>query len=155
MGDVCGLDIVKKYKELPIILITGRQDYNLNRALSTGFIDYISKPFTIQSIDECLSKYTIPNNATLLDDWDESEVNEIMGLIKESNKTNLAILLKSLDEDDFNLAQSICHKLVPIFKQLKLNTDDVIRMDIHKDKYFGEWKACVERICTLLQAITS
>ena len=78
------------------------------------------------------------------------QVNEIM-----DNQTNLEILLKTWDEDELNLAQSICHKLVTIVKQLKLNTDDVIRMDIHKDKYCGEWKACVERICTLLKAITS
>ena len=89
-----------------------------------------------------------------MDDFSAQEIEEIMQLVKTSAKSNLVLLEESLNELDFNKAQSICHKLVPLFKQLNIEQEDSIRMDINKNNPYQGWEESVKRVCESLQSIT-
>ena len=150
MGEISGFDILKKYNHLPIILATGRGDFNKDTALDYGFVNFISKPFKIEDIALAINGVDMPKNSFLstLDQEDEEEIRE---LINNSIKENILLLEKSISENDFAMAKSVCHKLAPLFKQVNLDTNNFVVMDQHHDNEFEGLQNCVDNIKSLAE----
>lgn len=142
MGTVSGLDILKKAGSKPVVLMTGKSDFTLQQAILLGFSDYLPKPFTINHLKNIFGEGEISKIDDLLGDDRE----EIMEIFKIATAENFSQLSNALENSDFDKAQSICHKMLPMFLQLGYPSDELKRMDIHKSDAYNGWKEDVANI---------
>ena len=56
MGDITGLDILAASNDVPVIIMTGRSDYNRDKAIADGFIDYMPKPVSIATLKNIIGE---------------------------------------------------------------------------------------------------
>lgn len=127
MADFSGQDILNKTKEhnleLPVVLMTGRMDYNTQLAQSEGFADYLSKPITLKKLYLVIGGVLTNNSEEEKTDNFLSEKNDefVIEVIEEflfSTINNVIELRNTVGKDDFEKAQFICHKMRPMFIQL-------------------------------------
>ena len=143
MGDISGLDILKENPLVPVIVMTGRSDYSDNAALKDGFIGYLPKPVNKESIREMIGE------GESFADFLGDDFEEIKELFKESSKEDMIKLQAALNESDFDKARAICHKMLPMFTQLGYRADELVKIDLNKDKEYESWQTDVEKILSV------
>lgn len=131
MTTFTGQDILAKIREvdseIPVILMTGRMDYNAQLAQSEGFAGYTGKPITLKRL------YLIVGG--IFNEKQEENIGEFLGedsgelvvqVIEEflfSAVNNVVELREAVDQDDFKKAQAICHKMRPMCVQLNASEE--------------------------------
>ncbi len=172
MGSFSGLDILQKIKEkntqIPVIIMTARSDFDITQALNQGFDGYLPKPFSLKSLQELLASEheetnnNFSSNKTDKDfkslyemlDGDKEAVKNILKVFVNTTSENTVLLQQCINEDDFITAQSICHKMLPMFSQLETVEAVVIlkKMDSMRGKNSNEysfWKEDLEELIRL------
>lgn len=146
MGEVTGLDILHYAGEVPVILMTGRGDFSAAKANERGFAGFIAKPFTLNDLRTVFGEadnYKDEDSFLIADD------EEIMALFRNSTAENQALLQQAVKKGDFNHAQSICHKMLPMFAQLGYETEALKRMDAGRGKAYEGWQEDVKQIIAI------
>ena len=163
MGAFSGLDVLRKVKELDknkiVVLMTARSEYNKDVAASKGFDNYLRKPFSIKDLANLLnSGITIKEKANFesrfisdfpelcsMFDNDEDSIVNILKIFVETTSDNLMTFNEIINNNNFNNAVNLCHKMCPMFVQLnqKESADFLYKMDRLRgmdETSFPEWK---------------
>ncbi|MDD2285154.1 MAG: hybrid sensor histidine kinase/response regulator [Paludibacter sp.] len=146
MGEISGLDILNNAGNVPVILMTGRGDFSAAKAVELGFAGFIAKPFTL---DDLRSVFGESDNVKDENSFLAADDEEIMALFRNSTAENQALLQQALEAGDFNRAQSICHKMLPMFAQLGYDTEALRRMDAGRGKPYDGWQEDVKQIIAI------
>lgn len=135
MGTFTGLDVLhsvkEKNKEMKVVIMTARDEYDMKSAQADGFDGCIKKPFRIKDLADLLhsdwvegdtkpSVYAadFPSLCAMFDN-DDDTIAGILHAFVESTADSLVVLNEAITEHDFEKAQSVCHKMKPMFKQLE------------------------------------
>lgn len=121
--------IKKSHAEIPVWLMTAYDDYTEEKALSEGFSGFITKPVDIEKLVEILSKNKkrepSPTPLTThfpllvsLFDGDEKAIREILATFVKTTYEDIEKLEQQIEENNFEGAQQICHKMHPFLAQL-------------------------------------
>ena len=156
MGEISGRDILTQVKKsnvhIPVIIMTGHGDYNSITAAEQQFDGYLAKPVDLNSLALLLgSKINKPVALTSLEemfDSDKVAIREILDIFITSTTNNIDSLNTALANNDFNTAQHICHKMLPMFLQLNItNVSNLLKkMDLAHDNEYPQWKEDVKMI---------
>ena len=135
MGTFSGNDVLKTIKSVDpnkkTILMTARDEYSENYAMSEGFDGYLKKPFSIKELALLLNDNWIEEegkNCEYSQDFpqlcemfnnDSSAISEILQTFVNATSDNLVILNDAITEHDFEKARAVCHKMRPMFIQLE------------------------------------
>ena len=162
MGAFSGLEVLKRVKEKDsekkVILMTARSEYNKNIAEEKGFDGYLRKPFSIKDLakmfnteltiinEECNSKYhnDFPELCKMFDN-DDNAIENILITFVETTSDNLVTFNNIINDNDFDKAVNLCHKMYPMFVQLNRNdlAEFLSKMDKMRgqnETSFPEWK---------------
>lgn len=162
MGAFSGLEVLKKIKEIDsekkVILMTARSEYNKDIAKENGFDGYLRKPFSIKDLakifntelttiyEECNSKYhnDFPELCEMFDN-DDKAIENILTTFVETTSDNLVTFNDIINDNDFDKAVNLCHKMYPMFVQLNRNdlAEFLSKMDKmrgHDESSYPEWK---------------
>ena len=163
MGAFSGLDVLKMVKETnknkKVVLMTARSEYNKDVAVAKGFDNYLRKPFSIKDLSEILNSNInieekekmesrfitdFPELCSMFDNDDDSITN-ILKIFVETTSDNLVTFNEIINDNNFNNAVNLCHKMCPMFVQLnqKESSDFLYKMDKLRgcdEKSFPEWK---------------
>ena len=152
MGAMTGNDILRLFKKAdatkPILLMTGRIEYTTEKAQEEGFDGFLQKPFNMNQLKSIFGSITSSdseekNTCQLCDDFpsfcqsmdnDEEAIREILNVFVQSTANDLVSMNTLIEEDKFIEAQSLCHKMLPMFKQLERNTDFLEKMNALRGK---------------------
>ncbi len=135
MGTFTGLDVLhsvkEKNEEMKVVIMTARDEYDMKSAQADGFDGCIKKPFRIKDLADLLhsdwvegdtkpSVYAadFPSLCAMFDN-DDDTIAGILHAFVESTADSLVVLNEAITEHDFEKAQSVCHKMKPMFKQLE------------------------------------
>jgi FixJ family two-component response regulator/two-component sensor histidine kinase len=146
MGETSGLDILHNAGDIPVILMTGRGDFSAAKANELGFAGFIAKPFTLNDLRTVFGE---ADNHRDEDSFLIADDEEIMALFRDSTAENQALLQQAVEKGDFNHAQSICHKMLPMFAQLGYETEALKRMDAGRGKAYEGWQEDVKQIIAI------
>jgi signal transduction histidine kinase/CheY-like chemotaxis protein len=139
MGDISGTDILKTLRKihpsLPIYIITGRSDFSKEQAYKLGFNGYLPKPVTLNELSSLINQTPMSHDYLKslreMFDNDESAIQEIVDVFINTTNENLNQLEYCIKENTFSQAQTVCHKMLPMFLQMGLNeiSDFLKKMD--------------------------
>ncbi len=146
MGEISGLDILHHAGDVPVILMTGRGDFSAAKATEQGFTGFIAKPFTLNDMRTVFGE---ADNHKDEDSFLIADDEEIMTLFRNSTAENQALLQQAVEKEDFNSAQAICHKMLPMFAQLGYETEALKRMDAGRGKAYEGWQEDVKQIIAI------
>lgn len=135
MGTFTGLDVLhsvkEKNREMKVVIMTARDEYDKKSAQADGFDGCIKKPFRIKDLADLLhndwveedtkpSVYAtdFPSLCAMFDN-DDDTIDGILHAFVESTADNLVVLNEAITEHDFAKAQAVCHKMKPMFIQLE------------------------------------
>lgn len=135
MGTFTGLDVLhsvkEKNKEMKVMIMTARDEYDMKSAQADGFDGCIKKPFRIKDLADLLhndwvEEYTKPSvyaadfpSLCAMFDNDDDTIDGILHAFVESTADNLVVLNEAITEHEFAKAQAVCHKMKPMFIQLE------------------------------------
>ena len=136
MGALSGNDILKRFKDadprMPVYLMTSRMDYDMEKAMEEGFDGFLQKPFNLKDLETMFGRHAkegstssscvfkdFPELCEIMND-DEEAIRNILKVFAQSTADNMVALNESVEHDDFPTAHSLCHKMLPMFKQLQL-----------------------------------
>lgn len=163
MGALTGNDILKLFKEKDpekaVLLMTARTEYNQNIAREEGFDGFLKKPFNLNDLEQLFGQGSITEDANEIQEETEDfsldfpifsemlghDSEAIKGILKvfvASTTDDMMVLNGLIDTDDCIAAQALCHKMLPMFKQLERDTTFLTKMnDMRgvKDSY-PTWK---------------
>jgi len=154
MGAVTGNDVLYLVKEVdpkkPVILMTGRIEYTTEKAKEEGFDGFLQKPFNLKQLENLFGSVATTKCATENAFPDFPAFSEMMGNDKEAMEGILNVFVQSTADDlvtmnsliercDFVEMQHLCHKMLPMFKQLERDTTFLARMNALRGK--GETEA--------------
>ncbi|MBQ6083426.1 MAG: response regulator [Bacteroidales bacterium] len=142
MGTFSGNDVLKTIKAVnkdkKIILMTASDEYSEKFAITEGFDGYIKKPFSIKDLalllndnwveddcQKCEFNDDFPQLCTMFDN-DSNAIRDILQTFVKTTSDNLVTLNDSITEHDFAKAQSVCHKMRPMFIQLEQKSADYL-----------------------------
>jgi CheY-like chemotaxis protein len=160
MGATSGKDILQKVREIsssiPVFVMTAYGDYSLEKALADGFSGYLAKPFSLHSLAGLLGKQQencTPVNLSGNDfsellamfNNDRAAVQDILKIFAENTVKHIGLLQQHISDDNFDAAQTLCHKMLPMFAQLGENDLAAVlkKMDLLREKnakHFPQWK---------------
>ena len=141
MGDVLGLDILHEAAgTVPVVLMTGRADFSTQKAMDLGFDGFLAKPFTMESLRETVG------DGEPFDDFFGDNREEIMALFRAATEENISTLKQALADNNFKQAQAICHKMFPMFAQMGYPTEELRKMDIHRNNEYEGWQEDVKQL---------
>ena len=135
--------------------MTGRIEYTTEKAKEEGFDGFLQKPFNMKQLESLFGSVTSSENVAESAFPDFPEFSETMGNDTESIRSILTVFTQTLSEDlvsmntsieqsDFIEAQSICHKILPMFIQLERDTSFLSKMNALRGKGqeadYPEWK---------------
>lgn len=163
MGAVTGNDILHFFKEKdatkPVLLMTARSEYTQTLAQEEGFDGFLMKPFNLSDLENIFGQAEIHEetngNVGTQNDFaedfpefsammgnDNEAIESILKVFVNSTADDLVALSECIENDKCVEAQAICHKMLPMFKQLQRNTDFLSKMNQMRgvqDSY-PEWK---------------
>ncbi len=154
MGAVTGNDVLYLVKEvdttIPIILMTGRIEYTNEKAKEEGFDGFLQKPFNLKQLESLFGSVAISESETETAFPDFPAFSEMMGNDREAMTDILRVFVQSTGDDlvamntlieqsNFGEMQSLCHKMLPMFKQLERDTTFLSKMNAMRGK--GETEA--------------
>ena len=180
MGALTGNDILKLFKKAdvnkPVYLMTARMDYTNEIAKQEGFDGFLQKPFNLKNLESIFGRSIeqeadlddakesgkhrsgfedFPELCSLMSDDDEA-IRNILTIFTHTTADNLVALNECIENDDFNTAQALCHKMLPMFIQLQqeeaipfLSKMNETRGDADAEKVFPEWKSQATHFMTL------
>ena len=152
-----------KFKDQPILCMTGRRDLSLEHFTEAGFAELLRKPFSktalLQKLKELL-KINLPKEITepfipandartlcnlttlkmFLGD-DTSALYDILHTFKLDTQQNFRHLKKAVDSLDISQLNKTAHKMLPMFRQLEVNIAIPILENFEKltvDDYHAE-----------------
>ena len=160
MGAVTGNDILHLFKEAdatePVILMTARMEYTHEMAKKEGFDAFLQKPFNLKQLESLFGSVASSESGTEIAFPDFPAFSEMMGNDKEAMTDILNVFVQSTADDlvlmntlieksDFVEMQSLCHKMLPMFKQLERDVTFLSKMnDLRgkgkKEKRYRKWK---------------
>lgn len=130
MGSFNGKDVLtsirKKNTDIPVILITGREDYNQEIILSEGFSGYLPKPVTISQLHELIGGKRDEENWNNFNEFlgqDRYAVTEIMERFFIETVNHILLLKDAAEKQDIKKIQFLSHKMLPMFLQIKAPED--------------------------------
>ena len=138
--------------------MTGRSDFHNIKAAEYGFDGYLAKPVGLNSLALLLgSKTNKPIALTSLEemfDNDKEAIRQILTIFLQSTTENIDALNTAVVNNDFNTAQQLCHKMLPMFLQLGIpNMSDLLKkMDVARGNEYPQWKEDVKAIIEGSQA---
>lgn len=152
MPEMDGFELVKRIREakltIPVIALSANAGKNADEYMDAGFTGYLAKPFTADKMIDILSCYlpkaelrNIPKESVPVKEASKSEVQEytlrnIMQfadndeeLVKQfvasflqDTDANCEKLSRALDVKDIALCGSVAHKMLPMFRQLEVQS---------------------------------
>ena len=149
MGAVTGNDILHLVKEAdptkPVILMTARMEYTNEMAKKEGFDGFLQKPFNLKQLENLFGSVTSSESEAETAFPDFPAFSEMMGNDKEAMTDILRVFVQStaddlvsmntlIEQSDFVEMQSLCHKMLPMFKQLERDTTFLSRMNDMRGK---------------------
>jgi signal transduction histidine kinase/CheY-like chemotaxis protein len=144
MGELSGLDILAQAGTTPVVVMTGHSDFTAEKAVQLGFDGFLSKPFTMESLREIFGEGEIAGDSFLQED-DE----DIREMFRASTVENYKLLKQAQADNDFDKAQAVCHKMLPMFVLLGYPTDALRQMDAQRGKSYDGWQRDVETILSV------
>lgn len=152
LGGKSGFDLVesisqledKKNKNVPIVALSARSDIYKSEFLSSGFTDFLFKPFTSDQLFEMIAKYMncnggstqtyeIENKTDIVNENIKPKgVSALFEYVKEDTVASVEILKSFIKEtkesemmlkeafakDDIAAAGKISHKMLPLFRMI-------------------------------------
>ena len=131
----------------------------------------MAKPFSFISLSNVLG-YTSHEKEYLLSqevnyntvslsemfDSDQNIVNDILKTFVEETSTDIEQLKKTIEDKDVEVAQSICHKMLPMFAQIgSLKAVEVLtKIDVNKTKdvkTYSQWENDVIEVIQLAEKL--
>ena len=160
MGAVTGNDVLYFFKEAdpkkPVILMTARMEYTNEMAKSDGFDGFLQKPFNLKQLESLFGSVTTNEDETETAFPDFPAFSEMMGNDKEAMTDILNVFVQStaddlvsmnalIEQSDFVEMQHLCHKMLPMFKQLERDTTFLAKMNSlrgkdEKEADYPNWK---------------
>lgn len=163
MGAVTGNDILHFFKEKdaskPVLLMTARSEYNQTIAQEEGFDGFLMKPFNLSDLESIFGQAEVQENTSekaenqndFSEDFpafssmmgnDNEAIGNILKVFVASTADDLLALNNCIENDKCVDAQAICHKMLPMFKQLERNTDFLSKMNEMRgvQNTYPEWK---------------
>ena len=149
MGAVTGNDVLYFFKEAdpkkPVILMTGRIEYTIEKAKAEGFDGFLQKPFNLKQLENLFGSVASSEMEAETAFPDFPAFSEMMGNDKEAMTDILAVFVQStaddlvkmntlIEQSDFVEMQGLCHKMLPMFKQLERDTTFLARMNALRGK---------------------
>ncbi|TAI47899.1 hybrid sensor histidine kinase/response regulator [Flagellimonas allohymeniacidonis] len=150
MNDVNGFEVLKRlknngfshYSNQPIIAMTGQKNLNRSVCLDAGFTEMLVKPFSAEVLLKTLYsvskghrknvssklayKNTFHSNSTLFSldlissFLDGQPLYNVLDVFLENTKKDMYLLEKALHESEISKMESIAHRMLPMFRQLKI-----------------------------------
>ncbi|MDR3188106.1 MAG: response regulator [Prevotellaceae bacterium] len=136
MGATSGTEVLLKVREAspstPVFVMTAHGDFSYERALSEGFDGYLPKPFSMSllaSLPERRATGDAPEPksgksgiAALLElfNGDREAAEDVAKVFAADTARNLTLLRRFAAKNDFQSAQALCHKMLPMLAQLRL-----------------------------------
>jgi CheY-like chemotaxis protein len=163
MGPVTGSDVLrlvrKTGKDIRVVIMTGRCDYNDEQARQDGFDGYLPKPVTLMMISNLTGvRIDVEEESPTLQDMfanDREAITEVLDAFVNTTESNIALLIRTVEEEDFNKAQAVCHKMLPMFQQL--DAEDYIEtlkwMDMLRGKNGKDYPEWQSRISVLISEV--
>lgn len=134
---------LENYKDTPVIALTGKIDFDEHEYKKLGFNHYMQKPLNINTLYNTIYKilrikakqpqnsteddmklkydaYDLTELFTLLEN-DKQAVKLIIDSFLESCKSDTEKLTLALKTNDKEALKQIAHKMLPMFRQLKIN----------------------------------
>ena len=160
MGALTGNDILRLMKETdaskPVILMTARVEYTNEMAKKEGFDALLQKPFNLKQLEAMFGSVTLSesNDEIAFPDFpafsemmgnDKEAMTEILNVFVQSTADDLVSMNTLIEKSDFVGMQGLCHKMLPMFKQLErdttfLSTMNDLRGKGKKEKHYRKWK---------------
>ena len=160
MGAVTGNDVLYLVKEVdidkPVILMTGRIEYTTEKAKEEGFYGFLQKPFNLKQLENLFGSVASTETKAEIAFPDFPAFSEMMGNDKDAMTDILTVFVQSTADDlvsmntlieksDFVGMQGLCHKMLPMFKQLERDTTFLAKMNElrgknAKEKHYRKWK---------------
>lgn len=138
MGALTGNQVLADAKahnaSLAVVLMTARTEYDKRQALEEGFDGLLSKPFGMRELAALLGQeYNEDNDivAQYHDDFpllsellgnDDEALKNILTIFASNTSDNMLSLNECIENDDFEGAQTLCHKMLPMFTELQQDT---------------------------------
>lgn len=138
MGRFSGSEVLSAVREfrgnIPVVIMTASDSYSEADAENVGFDRFLRKPFSAESLQECINlvikreggeaKAYAPTSLSDMFDGDSDAIKEVMELFIDSTEENLSLLENALLNGDLKVFQELSHKMLPMFTQLQI--DEVI-----------------------------
>lgn len=163
MGAVSGNDILFLVKEAdnskPVILMTGRIEYNNEKAREEGFDGFLQKPFNMRQLEALFGNANtegdqVPSVCSFAEDFpefcqvmgdDEEAIRQVLKVFVKSTADDLLMMNTFIEQSKFEEAQGLCHKMLPMFTQLGRDTSFLAKMNTlrgqgKKEKHYRQWK---------------
>ncbi|MFV5696738.1 hybrid sensor histidine kinase/response regulator [Flavobacterium sp. ZT3R17] len=163
-----------KYKNQPLIAVTGRTDLDLDVYKKAGFTEVVKKPYapktlltvinsifnrienqinTDQLFEDSNKPYSLTSLQSFLTDDDEALKEFLTSFIK-STKKNLTQLENAIVENNILEIKEISHRMCPMFKQIQAHDitgilDDLELKDLPVESITANFKELKNRILTL------
>ncbi len=153
MGAVTGNDVLFLIKEVdpnkPVILMTARMEYTNETAKSEGFDGFLQKPFNLKQLENLFGSVALSKNdsETAFPDFpafsemmgnDKEAMTDILNVFVQSNADDLVAMNTLIEQSDFIEMQHLCHKMLPMFKQLERDTTFLSKMNNLRGKNEAE-----------------
>ncbi len=168
METFSGINVLNRIKysgiNVPITIVTAREDVDYDDFIRMGFKAYIKKPVSISDLkllfggqikDESVIGFSSLNK--ILEE-DIEALHEVLASFVQSTFENVSRLKQALLESDFNTAQLIGHKMQPMFIQLGAvdKLDILKKLDAHRldaTAMYPEWESDVFELIEYVEQI--
>lgn len=165
MTSFTGEDVLKEIKETgsisKVVIMTAHGDFTMEKAISSGFDNYLKKPFTVADAaivfgggkkEEKRVKHPLKD---IFGD-DAEQIANVLEAFRQANIEHLSKLRKALSENDMSSAQFECHKMYPMFAQLGAAeiAEILLKMDSSRGKrpeQYPRWREDTEKIISSVE----
>ncbi|GGF70124.1 hybrid sensor histidine kinase/response regulator [Wenyingzhuangia marina] len=147
MNGIHFMEVLKnhdRYKNQPIVAMTGRSNLSIKDYLENGFSEVLIKPFTIHQLETVLLKFfkgtnilkeqqsksnvlNTPNGFSIktlrvfLND-DEQAIKQTLSVFLKDTQNNKILLKKAIEANNLKDVNELSHKMLTMFKQLEVQT---------------------------------
>ncbi len=123
-----GMDILQKIKaqniKLPVALMSGQGNLTHEKVKEYGFDDFLPKPISITSLRQLFGgNENVSDTLYSLEelfDGNMEAIQKILDAFIDDTQKHIGLLELALEQNNLQKAQQICHKMLPMFMQLKV-----------------------------------
>lgn len=157
LGDISRMDVLKKYKDIPVVLMTADTSFPKEQALAEGFHGILYKPFSVDDVKDVFGGVPVENDSIVMLGDDTSEMNSVVETFMKSIPSYLDGLKMAVRENDIFKARHVSHKMLPMFVLFKsgdmipiLNKLNAVNENNASD--YHDWKSDVESLIRMIHA---